>query len=125
MEFWKSQGHFSLNPATPPLTSETIIDLQSAITNVLTRTQDALGRPAGFSLSPLPLGEGQGEGTAPYSVAYAYDEHGRFGHVAAMVGSSIATNTYNYAYRDTAPKAKDPYSAPANILPTRSTNTPP
>ncbi len=64
----------------------------------LSRSYDTLGRSTGLSLSPLPLGEGQGEGATPYSVAYGYDTYGRFASVVAEGGGLPSAATFTYSY---------------------------
>jgi RHS repeat-associated protein len=79
-----SAHHFAYSPATLALVSETIIDLQTGASNVIARTTDALGRPAGLSLG------------ADYSVGYTFDEVGRFGSVTGFAGGYSLTNRYGY-----------------------------
>jgi RHS repeat-associated protein len=63
-----SAHHFSYDPATLALTTETIIT--AGQTNILARSHDSLGRPSGLSLG------------TDYSVGYGYDSLGRFSHVS-------------------------------------------
>ena len=91
-----STNLYSYDASTQALASET----QNGVE--INRSSDALGRPAGFTLSPLPLGEGQGEGTAQYSVMYNYDQYGRFASVASSIASTASTpstqSMYTYSY---------------------------
>ncbi|MBM4165252.1 MAG: hypothetical protein FJ222_12555 [Lentisphaerae bacterium] len=77
-----SAHHFAYDPATLALTAETII--AAGQTNVLTRTQDALGRPSGLSLG------------SDYSVGYGYDSLGRFHSVTSSVFSVLSVAHYSY-----------------------------
>jgi RHS repeat-associated protein len=79
-----SAHHFAYSPATLAIVSETVIDLQTGTSNVITRTTDALGRPSGLS-----LGSG-------YSVGYTFDEVGRFGSVTGFADGYSLTNRYGY-----------------------------
>jgi hypothetical protein len=73
-----SAHHFAYDPSTLTLTTETII--AGAETNVLSRTQDSLGRNAGFTLG------------FDYAVGYAYDSLGRFSSVTSVL------SVVNYSY---------------------------
>jgi RHS repeat-associated protein len=79
-----SAHHFAYSPSTLALVSETIIDLQTGASNVIARTTDALGRPAGLSLG------------ADYSVGYTFDDVGRFGSVTGFADGYSLTNRYGY-----------------------------
>jgi len=71
-----SAHHYAYDPATLAMVSETIIDLQAGTSNVITRATDALGRSTGLSVA------GVGDPGQPYSVAYGYDDFGRFAQVS-------------------------------------------
>jgi hypothetical protein len=84
---------FTYDPATLALTRETIITggtgSTPSVTNILTRTQDTLGRPAGLSVD--------GVGDPVYSVTYAYDDVGRFASLQSSV-SGLQSNLWHYTY---------------------------
>ncbi len=78
-----SAHHYAYDPFTLALASETIIDLQTGASNVITRSTDALGRDTGFSLG------------LDYAVQYAYDAYGRFHSVTSSIESTSSTYTYS------------------------------
>jgi len=83
-----SAHSFSYSPQTLALTNETII--ANGVTNIITRTQDTLGRSVGFSLS-------SGGTASPLSVSYTYDPtNGRFSAIeSAVLG---VTNNWQYSH---------------------------
>ena len=72
------------DPDCLSLESETIINHKSSITNVITRTHDALGRNSGFSLDDN------------YTVTYGYDAYGRFNAVTSTVQSVQSVASYSH-----------------------------
>ncbi len=85
---------YAYDPATLALASETIINHQSQITNVIARTQDPLGRPAAIALSSSS--DPSDPSDPSYVSHYSYAPDGRL----AEIGSAIQglTNTWQYAY---------------------------
>ena len=79
-----SAHHFAYDPATLALSTETVIDLQTGASNVITRTTDALGRSSGLSLG------------SDYATSYAYNPLGRFHSVSSSVFSVSSVANYSY-----------------------------
>ncbi len=79
-----SQGirTFAYDPSTLALSAETLVTASG--TNVITRTQDALGRASGFTLDE------------DYSALYQYSTLGRFASVTSTVASVSAVVDYTY-----------------------------
>jgi RHS repeat-associated protein len=73
---------FAYDNATLSQNSET--QISGFMSQVLTRTSDAFGRPAGISLGP------------DYSVGYGYDAYGRFSSVSSSVASAPSVANYSY-----------------------------
>jgi RHS repeat-associated protein len=81
-----SAHHFSYDPATLTLTTETII--ANGQTNTITRDQDVFGRASAVTLGP------------DYAITYAYDNVGRFSGLSSSIGSTGSTmsNHWQYTY---------------------------
>jgi len=84
-----STNLFAYDALTLALANETVIAFGE--TNVLTRTQDTLGRPAGFE-----VGRGVPAEPSPYAIAYGYDAYGRLHSVSSLVSSVLSVANYSY-----------------------------